>query len=240
MIRLRDIMTREVISVSPDLSIRDAMSLLSSRHISGVPVVEGSTVVGVVTSNDLMAFAAELPGSPSERLENEDYREAQPRKVDSPDVDTEPPAQFFTELWDDAGADVTVRFASVNAAEWNVLDEHTVEEAMTRAPICSVPADTTLPAAAQFMRLHGIHRVLITDDGKFVGIVTATDIANAVAEHKTHEREYVFGKEAHFTGEPVAKHLHLETTLGARIRRGEEPNRETRQDPGRNEPHESS
>lgn len=222
MTRLRDIMTREVISVSPDLSIRDAMSLLSSRHISGVPVVEGSTVVGVVTSNDLMAFAAELPGSPTERIDNEDYREGRSRNLESPDIDPEPPSHFFTELWEDAGADVTVRFANVNAAEWNVLDEHTVEEAMTRAPICSVPADTSLPATAQFMRLHAIHRVLVTDDGKFVGIVTATDIANAVAEHKTHEREYVFGKESHFAGQPAAKHLHPETTLGARIKRGGE------------------
>lgn len=231
MTTLRDIMTREVISVSPDLSIRDAMSLLSSRHISGVPVVEGSTVVGVVTSNDLMAFAAELPGSPTERVDNEDsrYTEARTRNLASPEIDAEPNAHFFTELWDDAGADVTVRFASINAAEWNVLDEHTVEEAMTRAPICSVPADTSLPAAAQFMRLHAIHRVLVTDDGKFVGIVTATDIANAVAEHKTLEREYVFGKEANFAGQPVAKHIHPETTLGARLNRSEEGQKSRRE-----------
>lgn len=230
MTRLRDIMTREVISVPPDLSIRDAMSLLSSRHISGVPVVEGNTVVGVVTSNDLMGFAAELPGSPTERVDNEDYRygEGRSRNLESPEIDPEPQAHFFTEMWDDAGADVTVRFASINAAEWNVLDEHTVEEAMTRAPICSVPADTSLPAAAQFMRLHAIHRVLVTDAGKFVGIVTATDIANAVAEHKTREREYVFGNESHFTG-PVAKHPHPETTLGARIKHSGE-SREPRED----------
>ncbi len=111
---------------------------------------------------------------------------------------------------------MTVRFASANAAEWNVLDEHTVEEAMTRAPICSVPADTSLPAAAQFMRLHAIHRVLVTDEGKFVGIVTATDIANAVAEHKALDREYVFGGESHFAGQPPSKPLHRETPLGAK------------------------
>jgi CBS domain-containing protein len=189
MTRLRDIMTREVISVSPDLSIRDAMSLLSSRHISGVPVVDGTSVVGLVTSTDLMAFAAELPGSPRERVENDPPQdgESRTRNLDSPDVDAEPAANFFTELWDDAGADVTVRFASMNAAEWNVLDEHTVEEAMTRAPICSVPSDTTIPAVAEFLLRHSIHRVLVTEGGKFVGIVTSTDIANSVAEHKLRD-----------------------------------------------------
>ena len=220
MTRLRDIMTREVVSVSPDLSIRDAMSLLSTRHISGVPVVIGKDIVGVVTSNDLMAFASELPGAPTEQAERVEFGETPIRDEDESEMELEPPGAFFTELWDNAGADVTVRFAGISGAEWNVLDEHTVEEAMTRAPICSVPGDTTLPAAAEFMRLHGIHRVLVTEEeGKFVGIVTATDIANAVGSHKVREREYVFGKEAHFTGQPGGKPPHPETVLGARLPR---------------------
>ena len=223
MIRLRDIMTREVISVSPDLSIRDAMSILSSRHISGAPVVVGKEIVGVVTSNDLMAFAAELPGAPTQRAEEDvEYGEVRTRDTDEQDVDVEPLGTFFTEMWDDVGADTTIRFAGINGAEWNVLEEHTVEEAMTRAPICAVPADTTLPAAAEFMRVHSIHRVLVTDEGRFVGIVTATDIANAVAEHKLRDREYVFGRESHFTGQRAGKQPHPETMLGARLHRDDD------------------
>lgn len=221
MTRLRDIMTREVVSVAPDLSIRDAMSLLSSRHISGAPVVAGKDIVGVVTSNDLMAFAAELPGAPMERPDT-GLEELAPRGEDNPDMEVEPPGTFFTELWEDADADVSLRLTGLNGAEWSVLDEHTVEEAMTRAPVCAVPADTTLPAAAEYMRLHGIHRVLVTDEGRFVGIATATDIANAVAAHQLKEREYVFGKEAHFTGQPAGKPPHPETTLGARLKRSDE------------------
>ena len=67
MTRLHDIMTREVVSVSPDVSIREAMGLLSSRHISGVPVVNGRDIVGVITSTDLMAFAAELSDATATR-----------------------------------------------------------------------------------------------------------------------------------------------------------------------------
>ena len=187
MTRVKDIMTREVISVSPSLSIRDAMSLLSSRHISGVPVVVGSQIVGVVTSNDLMALAAELPGGSGERRDSVELDAPAPRDEDYSGLEMEPSGAFFTELWEDAGMDVAMRFAGATGTDWTVLDEHTVEEAMTRAPICSVPANTTLPDAAEFMRLHGIHRVLVTDAGRFVGIATSTDIANAVAAHQVGE-----------------------------------------------------
>jgi CBS domain-containing protein len=218
MIRLRDIMTREVISVSPELSIREAMGILSSHHISGAPVLAGRDIVGVVTSNDLMEFAAEHPGAPVERTEViEDYGEPRESDNEVPDNEGEPSATFFTEMWDDAGVDTTVRFASTTGAEWNVLDEHTVAEAMTRSPICSVPASTTLPAAADFMRYHAIHRVLVTEDARLVGIVTATDISRAVAEHKVRDREYVFGRESHFTGQRAGKQPHPETVLGVRL-----------------------
>ena len=217
MTRVRDIMTREVVSVPPDLSIRDAMSLLSSRHISGVPVVAGSDIIGVVTSNDLMAFAAELSNAPAERDDQVPLEELPESDTKHRDMELDALGTFFTELWEEAEADVTLRFANVSGPSLDALDVHTVDEAMTRTPIYSVPGDATLPAAAEFMRNHGIHRVFVTEEDKFVGIVTSTDIANAVASHKVRESQYVFGKEAHFTGQPGGKPLHPETTLGARI-----------------------
>jgi CBS domain-containing protein len=217
MTRLRDIMTREIVSVSPDLSIRDAMSLLSSRHISGVPVVAGSDIIGVVTSNDLMAFAAELSSAPAEREDQVPLEELPESDAKHPDPELEPLGAFFTELWEEADADASLRFANVSGPSLDALDMHTVDEAMTRTPIYSVASESTLPAAAEFMRSHGIHRVFVTEKDKFVGIVTSTDIANAVASHKVRESQYVFGKESHFTGQPGGKPLHPETPLGARI-----------------------
>lgn len=215
MTRLRDIMTRDVVSVSPDVTIRDAMSILSTLHISGMPVVAGKDIVGVITSTDLMAFASDLPGVPVER---DPALEAIEPDVPAPDLEAEPTAEFFTEMWEDAGADVTVRFADVVAAEWNALDEHTVEEAMTRAPIWSLPGDTSLVQAAEFLRTHEIHRVLVTQGAKLAGIVTSTDLANAIAGHKLREPTYVFGKELHFTGADTPPHR--ETTLGEGLKRG--------------------
>jgi len=181
MTTLRDIMTKEVVTIGPDVTIRDAMSLLSSRHISGVPVVAGDEIAGVVSATDLMAFAAEQPGAPAERAFNEETEElpSDENEVEDPDAERElePKARFFTELWDDAGADTTVRFSTTDGPEWNVLDEHTVEEVMTRAPLLTLPGDTPVPEAAEFLRTHGVHRVLVTDKGRLAGIATATDIA---------------------------------------------------------------
>ncbi|MGD8430109.1 MAG: IMP dehydrogenase [Ectothiorhodospiraceae bacterium] len=44
---------KEPITVSPDTSIQDVLRLMSQQGISGVPVVEGEDLVGIVTSRDL-------------------------------------------------------------------------------------------------------------------------------------------------------------------------------------------
>jgi CBS domain-containing protein len=54
MLRLRDIMATEVVAISSEASVREAMELLSQHHVSGAPVVNGSTLVGAVSATDLM------------------------------------------------------------------------------------------------------------------------------------------------------------------------------------------
>lgn len=44
---------KDPITVSPDISIRDVIKLTRSKSISGVPVVDGDELVGIVTSRDL-------------------------------------------------------------------------------------------------------------------------------------------------------------------------------------------
>ena len=52
--KVKDVMTREVATVAPSTSLRDAAALLVQRGISGVPVVDGARVVGVVSERDLL------------------------------------------------------------------------------------------------------------------------------------------------------------------------------------------
>jgi len=44
---------RDPITVTPDTSIQEVMQIVRARNISGVPVVDGEQLVGIVTSRDL-------------------------------------------------------------------------------------------------------------------------------------------------------------------------------------------
>ena len=52
--RVRDVMTKDVATVAPDSELRDIAALLVQRRISGVPVVEGGRVVGVISERDIL------------------------------------------------------------------------------------------------------------------------------------------------------------------------------------------
>jgi CBS domain-containing protein len=52
--RVRDVMTQDVATVAPDTDLRDLAALLVQKRISGVPVVEGGRVVGVVSERDIL------------------------------------------------------------------------------------------------------------------------------------------------------------------------------------------
>ena len=54
-------------------------------------------------------------------------------------------------------------------------EETTVVEAMT-SPVVTIPADATVRDAARRMNDHGIKKLLVTDDGARVGILTTSDV----------------------------------------------------------------
>ncbi len=57
--RVRDVMTRDVVTVRPGASYRQVASLLRAHRVSGFPVVDdGGAVVGVVSETDLLAGQA--------------------------------------------------------------------------------------------------------------------------------------------------------------------------------------
>ena len=154
MIRLRDIMTRDVVAVSPDVSLRKVIELLSARGISGMPVVRGDRAVGMITAKDIIDFEVAV------RAAAEAY----------PD-------------------------AHLGAEDRDALADHPVSEIMTRA-VMALPSSATVEEAADYLHAAKVHRLLVVDDGKMVGIVTTMDIATAVAEHKLGARTYVFERPA--------------------------------------------
>jgi CBS domain-containing protein len=68
--RVRDVMVRDVRTVSPDTSLAAAGRLLLQQRIGCLPVVDGQNVlVGIVTSSDYVASVARaVPQSGSPRL----------------------------------------------------------------------------------------------------------------------------------------------------------------------------
>ena len=152
--------------------------------MSGAPVVASGKVLGVVSASDLIDFAASLPSVPTERPDDdEDELTDSSERADTPLTEEEPPQAFFSEMWDDAGADVVARMNAVEGPEWDVLEEHTVDEAMTRH-VFAVSSETPVEVAADQMRAAGVHRALVIDKDALVGIVTTKDIADAVADHR--------------------------------------------------------
>jgi CBS domain-containing protein len=66
MLYARDIMTTEVLTVSPETSIADLSKTLENRKIGGVPVVDkGGRLVGVITQSDLVERALDLELPPA-------------------------------------------------------------------------------------------------------------------------------------------------------------------------------
>ena len=64
-LRVKDVMTHELITASPEDSVRDVAATLLARRVHRLPVVEGSRLVGIVTSMDLVRLFAEERVRPS-------------------------------------------------------------------------------------------------------------------------------------------------------------------------------
>jgi len=61
MIRAKDIMTKEPITVTPDMEIMRAAKILLERGINGVPVVDAGKLVGILCRSDLIAQQKKIP-----------------------------------------------------------------------------------------------------------------------------------------------------------------------------------
>lgn len=60
----------------------------------------------------------------------------------------------------------------------------------------SIPPDATVESAAEYMARGEIHRLLVLDAGRLIGIVSALDIAAAVGDHRLTKHTYVFAPHA--------------------------------------------
>lgn len=194
MLRLRDIMTRQVMTLEPQMTLREAMEILTARHVSGAPVLSGKKVVGVISAADLLSFAAAPPRDDQRRTEPSragDWNESAEWNETSEPGDDDDSHAFFTNMWDEHTEDTDEVIESQGESSPDVLSNYLVEDVMTKT-IRWLSPDADVRSAADMMREYGVHRVLVVNRGQLVGLVSALDIAKAVAERKLPNRSFVF------------------------------------------------
>ena len=170
MSRLRDIKTSEVVTLNPEMTLREAIGILRAENVNGAPVVHGGQVVGVASVSDILDFEVQTPLVPVEYQIQNEWTSTQDETTEM-DVPT-----FFSDTWDGTGIDLA-------SAEWDLLGDHLVGDVMTRG-LFALPPETPLDQAAKYMTTRGIHRVLVMDGMRLLGIASASDFVRAVAEHR--------------------------------------------------------
>lgn len=168
--KLSEIMSTDVVTVGPQTSLRELVGVLRDEKVSGVPVVEGGRVVGVVSATDLLDFEFEQPPEEAPAWEGVEHA-AEDEAGGAPG--------YYAGGWD-TSMDVLARIHRQEEPEWDRLMEHTVSEVMTPV-IYSLPPHEDIRSVASYMVRQDIHRVLVLEGDELIGIASAMDIVRAMA-----------------------------------------------------------
>ncbi len=58
-IRIKEIMTEEVVTISADATVKQAARIMIDKKIGCLPVVEGVNLVGIITETDILRYTVE-------------------------------------------------------------------------------------------------------------------------------------------------------------------------------------
>ena len=155
-VKARDIMSKKVHCVSPDLSLIDLERELSSHRISGAPVVERGNVIGIVSRSDI-----------DRHLSVEETRIAAAATY------------FYRAGVDDTDDQESPVDPPASALE--SMRKTRVREVMT-PEVISVAGDDSIHVVAGVMSSRRIHRVLVIEGGDLLGLVSSLDIVGTVAD----------------------------------------------------------
>jgi CBS domain-containing protein len=64
--KVKDVMTREVETARPDMTVREAAEKMKARNIGSLPVCEGNRLVGILTDRDITVRVTAEGKNPSE------------------------------------------------------------------------------------------------------------------------------------------------------------------------------
>lgn len=182
MLAVRDIMQSDVVTVTPDTTARQLARILTDAEVTGVPVVDrGGSLVGVVSSTDLVRLTAEEAGVQlrAGRSTTGVDPVLDPDELVAAEADEEPdPYGFF--LPEEAPF-TSERFLDL----WTESDFDTVLVRDIMTPVTfTVGPDVGLDELCDFLLRGRIHRAVVVDGNRMVGIVTSVDVLRALAERK--------------------------------------------------------
>jgi len=203
------LMTPDPVSLASDASTRTAAAAMIEYGISGLPVVEDCTLVGIVTKTDLLgsvsverlaATVGDLMGDAVtiSRYHSLDHvidlaseRDDKLVVVNNDGtlagIITESNLAFYEYVGRVPGEpdrDVTMlRRAATGGPKTlrYVRDVSAIAEDMMTRPVETAPPDAPIAEAVRKMREKGINSLVVVEDGDIKGIITRDDIIKGVA-----------------------------------------------------------
>ncbi len=162
--QVRDVMSSRVVQIGPDETLAELERVLLSERLGGVPVVEGERLAGVVSRSDILRVLG------AERAIAEAQADVYREFYDDPFAPSEHAAREDAEQSEGIAQQIARRMASLR-----------VRDAMT-PDVVAVEAESPLQQAAATMAGRRIHRLLVTDGGRLVGVVSALDVVRLVGD----------------------------------------------------------
>jgi CBS domain-containing protein len=163
---VEEVMQKDVVTVTPETSVRELIRILVSSQISGVPVVsDGGEIVGVVSTTDVVRLGAKeaevSQGNPT----------WEPLVVPPEEREDDFTAPYFalSEDWMYGGDE------EAGPGSQGVFEGFTVGDIMTSAAF-TVEPDDSVEEVAKFLLKGRIHRALVVEKGQLLGIVTTFDL----------------------------------------------------------------
>ncbi|MFP3939898.1 MAG: CBS domain-containing protein [Thermoanaerobaculia bacterium] len=154
-----DLMTPDVLTVPEEMTVRELSTFLMDNEITGAPVVDAEgRLVGVVSAVDIADMAA--------------GEEAGDEGGDGPG------RGFYDRAFEDTlSRDIREELGPVEGDEGEVR----VGEIMN-PEVYSVPEDAAVAQVAMTMLSHHIHRLLVIEESRVVGIITTSDLLGLLVD----------------------------------------------------------
>lgn len=150
---VKDAMTKNPVVCNAETTLREAVSLMRKHHIGGLPVMDGSEIVGMLTESDLISLLE------SEKISDDLW-------LPSPFEIIEIPIREY------------INWEKTKHALRNIGDMQ-AKKVMTHRVITTTEK-MEIEAAAALMLKEGITRLPVMRGKKLVGIIARADIINAI------------------------------------------------------------